>query len=808
MLKLTNVTKTYVSKKSKQKVDALRGVSFELADTGMVFILGKSGSGKSTLLNMLGGLDSPTTGEIVVDGVSMKDFKQADYEGYRNGYVGFIFQEFNLLNEFNVKDNIALALHLSKGDNIDERVLKALQQVELSEEYLTRRVDEMSGGEKQRVAIARTIVKDSKMILADEPTGNLDEATGESIWNILKELSKTRLVVVVSHDRDSATKYGDRVIEIADGSVIADSGKQDVINEVKEKFTSKKRRLSFVTCLKMGVNSLFQHKVRSTCVLVLSILTLLALIITQLCLSYSTPLTVAKFIKKNDIDYIVIKGDRITRNEDRAFLDENATYIKYQRGSCNATVNGKQDILNMGFSFVGEAMELDKDSFYITNKALKDRDDYLDKTQNNNYKSDYYLDDNGDKVYFDKSPSSWEDFIGKRVQISRLGNEVPPILAGIVDVSNASEFELDYLPETFVTEDFLTDYYYVFNRLVLSEKDGIVDIGGDKQYSGPMTIDSSTTSVWLPKTDIYVTGSGMVNYREFTLGDGEIVITYEMLQAFFDVKDRFDYVEETTKNNYTLLEIPEQIGKTYPFVIYDEQGELVANLGELKIVAVGFNLHDGADVVACVNKATSWDLYSQTCKEYLVKLSSVSNIRSFITDLSQNHCINVIRAGTIHYLYSNSEKDCVEFAEMFGRHIGSFTLIIGLISAILTLVLLALATNLIALSITGRKRDIGILSALGTSNKDIAKIFVIETLVIATITFIVVLIASFICGAVFNHHFAYSYVKIDHLMSFFNVDLPTVGILIAATFGLHLLATMLPLSKISKLKPIDAIRNN
>lgn len=139
MIKFTDVGKTYVSK-SKAQVQALKGVSFELSANGMTFILGKSGSGKSTLLNLLGGLDKPTVGQIEIDGTSMQSFTQADYESYRNSYVGFVFQEYNLLDDFNVKDNVALALQLSKDINVEEKVVEALKQVELSEEYLTRRV--------------------------------------------------------------------------------------------------------------------------------------------------------------------------------------------------------------------------------------------------------------------------------------------------------------------------------------------------------------------------------------------------------------------------------------------------------------------------------------------------------------------------------------------------------------------------------------------------------------------------------------------------------------------------------------------
>ena len=804
MLKLTNVTKTYVSKKKKQKVNALKDVSFELENTGMVFILGKSGSGKSTLLNLLGGLDSPTAGEIVVDGVSMKDFKQADYEGYRNGYVGFIFQEYNLLDEFNVKDNIALALHLSKGDNIGERVLAALQQVELSEDYLTRQVGEMSGGEKQRIAIARTIVKESKMILADEPTGNLDSATSESIWNILKELSKTKLVVVVSHDRESATKYGDRVIEIADGSVIADSGNQDADNEVKEKFTPQKKSLSFVTCLRMGVNSLFQHKVRSVSVLLLSILSLFALIVTQLCLSYSANLTIVKFIKKYDVNYFVVEEDRIPRKEDRAFLDNNSTYIKYSKMYNEGTVKCKQDILDMGLSFVGEALELDQHSFYVTSKELTKYEALI--TGGNDFYKDhfYYLDDNGDKVYINEKPSSWEFFIGKRIALSSSKGDIPPILAGIVDLSNVSNLALDYIPPIFVSEEFLSDYRFFSNRITLSEKDGYIDFGGDQRYSGSMIIDGFMN---MPSsTQEVVTEDGFAD-RRWTIGDGEIVVTYEMLAAFFPVKSRFDYVRKSM-GSYVLVEVPEQVGHTYPFVLYDENGELIADFGELKIVGVSFNLESGQNIEACVSHATSWDFFPATCNEFLVKTSSVHNLRSFVNNLSKKHFTEVYNAGAVQYLdNAKNRKDCVGFANDFTDNISYFTSIITLISAVMSLILLALVTNLISLSIAGRKREIGILSALGTSNRDIAKIFIIETMVLATITFVVVLIASFISVAVINKYYNYNYYKIDHIIPFFNVGLPTAGILIAATFGLHLLGALLPLTRIAKIKPIDAIRN-
>lgn len=208
--------------KNAAPVEALKGINVQFGENGMIFILGKSGCGKSTLLNLLGGLDYPTAGEIVIEGKSSAEFTKLDYDNYRNTYVGFVFQEYNLLNEFTVRENVGLALQLQgkkpNGEQIDEMLKKV--GLELDEK---RRPSELSGGQKQRVAIARALIKEPKIIFADEPTGALDSKTGNEILTLLKELSRDRLVIVVSHDEEFAYRFGDRVIEMADGQIIKDT---------------------------------------------------------------------------------------------------------------------------------------------------------------------------------------------------------------------------------------------------------------------------------------------------------------------------------------------------------------------------------------------------------------------------------------------------------------------------------------------------------------------------------------------------------------------------------------------------------
>ena len=230
MLSIKNLTKIYKIKGNNDTV-ALDKVNIEFPEKGMVFLLGKSGSGKSTLLNLIGGLDFPTDGEIILKGRSSKDFSQSDFDSYRNTYIGFIFQEYNILNEFNVEQNIALAIELQGKKVTKEAVDNLLAQVDLVG-FGKRKPNTLSGGQKQRIALARALIKEPNIIMADEPTGALDSKTGEQVFETLKKLSSDKLVIVVSHDRDFAERFGDRIIELKDGRILSDQTKHMVESTV------------------------------------------------------------------------------------------------------------------------------------------------------------------------------------------------------------------------------------------------------------------------------------------------------------------------------------------------------------------------------------------------------------------------------------------------------------------------------------------------------------------------------------------------------------------------------------------------
>ncbi len=260
MLVLKNITKIYSRKQSSNDVVALDNVSLVLPEKGFVAILGASGSGKTTLLNIIGGLDQPTSGNMIVDGLSTSVFTNKDWDSYRNQKIGFVLQNCYLLPHLSVRDNVAVKLQINrlKKNKIDELVKSAIEEVGLSDK-MNDKPKTLSGGQKQRVAIARAIVGNPTVILADEPTGALDSHTGTAIMELLKKLSKDHLVVMVTHNNNYASKYADRIIELQDGKIINDSNPIEEA-KVKEVKPLEKVAIPTKTSFKWGLKNLIVKK--------------------------------------------------------------------------------------------------------------------------------------------------------------------------------------------------------------------------------------------------------------------------------------------------------------------------------------------------------------------------------------------------------------------------------------------------------------------------------------------------------------------------------------------------------------------
>lgn len=259
MLELKEIKKEY--KVGNGKVEALKGISLQFRESEFVSILGQSGCGKTTLLNIIGGLDHSTSGDLIVDGVSTKNYTDRDWDSYRNHRIGFIFQSYNLIPHQTILENVELSLTISgvgKAERV-KRAKEALDKVGLKGEY-NKKPNQLSGGQCQRVAIARALVNEPEILLADEPTGALDSETSVQIMELIKEIAKECLVIMVTHNPDLAEKYSTRIIRLLDGKVISDSNPFEA-NEKKQKEKkekkNKKSKLSFWTAFKLSAKNLY-----------------------------------------------------------------------------------------------------------------------------------------------------------------------------------------------------------------------------------------------------------------------------------------------------------------------------------------------------------------------------------------------------------------------------------------------------------------------------------------------------------------------------------------------------------------------
>ncbi len=276
MLRLNNITKTYITGDLRQQ--ALDGISISFRKSEFVSVLGQSGSGKTTLLNIIGGLDQYTTGDLIINGKSTKEYNDADWDTYRNHSIGFVFQSYNLIPHQSVLSNVELALTLSGVSKSERRrrAIEALKAVGL-EEHIHKRPNQMSGGQMQRVSIARALINNPDILLADEPTGALDSETSIQVMELLKEIAKDRLVIMVTHNPELAETYSTRIVRLLDGKIISDSDPYEDENDAapvldrreqrrqrrENREEKKKKSMSFFTALALSLNNLMTKKGRT-----------------------------------------------------------------------------------------------------------------------------------------------------------------------------------------------------------------------------------------------------------------------------------------------------------------------------------------------------------------------------------------------------------------------------------------------------------------------------------------------------------------------------------------------------------------
>ena len=456
MLELKKITKVY--KTSYEDVKALRGIDLKFRESEFVSILGESGCGKTTLLNIIGGLDRYTTGDLIINGKSTKDFKDRDWDSYRNYSVGFIFQSYNLIGHQSVLSNVELALTISGVSKKERRAraIKVLEEVGLKDK-IHYKPSQLSGGQMQRVAIARALINDPDIILADEPTGALDSKTSEQVMEILKKISKDKLIIMVTHNSNLAEKYSNRIIKILDGKITDDSNpvtSEEIKNAKKEGKKFKKTSMGFLTALQLSFNNLLTKKGRT---ILTSFAGSIGIIGIALILAISTG--VQDYI--DTIERDTLSSYPITIEEstvDMQTLME--TFMGEQKRDKDSYEDGKVYSVNIMNDVINTL------SSKVKNNNLSELKKYIDETDNEikknsnaiqyNYKIDLNIYKESDDEIVKVNPSTVVDSIGAGT-LMKAEREESNMMTGMSSMSIVSK--MDVWTEMLENKDLLKSQY-------------------------------------------------------------------------------------------------------------------------------------------------------------------------------------------------------------------------------------------------------------------------------------------------------------------------------------------------------------
>lgn len=689
MLQINNLSKTYCSKKSG-KINALKCISVDFGERGLVFLTGKSGSGKSTLLNLIGGIDSATSGEIVICGRSSSSFSEEDFEDYRNSSVGFVFQDYNLIESYKAGENIGLALELQGKPAARSEIEALMQKVALCDEQgnslYNRKINELSGGQKQRVAIARALIKDPKIILADEPTGALDSKTGAQLYELLKKLSKDKLVIVVSHDVENAKKYGDRIIELQDGCIKSDtlSAKNSYIAENVENMDFTRSKLPFKRSFVMGLSSLRHKKFRLVLSIILSTVTF---IFFGFCLTAASVNEI-----DTELNTLFDSGQKTVSVRSHFFEYDEPTFSESQ--------------LDFIAGYNNNAVNIEFDSVYWLSSV---RDRFGDGAYST-----------GNNPYVELGLASFRRFA-----------ELDPI-TGLEDAN--------LRPDSRFVDRSLCQIPTKFDEIA------ITDLRADMFIRFGYREDDGTVSA-IPTPDVLIGKK---------LGDFTITGVYETDQNINALKEYEGYDANSDE---------------YVKAVFGMSVETIVSYG---FVAKGFYLANShkPNIGAC-----------------LVKLSgNTAADAAFLDDLRY---VDGERPVSIRTPYSALMNSIGFITQML---ITPFMVMAAMFAVFAALLML----NFLTVSIDFNKRDIGILRAMGATRKNIQTICLSESLIIASIDFVLSLIGVFIVCHVLNSIYT---------LSVFVVGFFQIAMMFLLCFGVATIVTLLPIRRLTKKPPINIINN-
>lgn len=835
MLELNGIRKTYVT--GTTSVEALKGIDLKFRDSEFVSILGQSGCGKTTLLNIIGGLDKYTSGDLKINGRSTKDFKDRDWDAYRNNSIGFVFQSYNLIPHQTVLSNVELALTLSGVSKAErrQRATEALEKVGLKEQ-IHKKPNQMSGGQMQRVAIARALVNDPDILLADEPTGALDTQTSIQIMDLLKEISKDRLIIMVTHNPELATQYSTRIIRLLDGTITDDSNPyngeddnittktdEDSLTDKKSGKTKKKKTsMSFFTALSLSLNNLMTKKTRT-------ILT-----------------AFAGSIGIIGIALILSISNGIQNYIDRMQRDTLSSYpIQLQKESV--------DVSSMIENMMGNKdknVDHDKDKIYSNNIMTDMVNSMVAEVNSNNLKAF--------KSYLENHKSDVDGYI--------------------------SDIQYSYDVPLYIYSTDTSDGVTQLNPSSVMENMYGMSVSGD----GMMSAGMQNTSVWsrlfdnrqmLDEQYDLIAGSWADNYNEVMLvvDENNEIDDYTLYSLGFkdpaEVKKIFKNVMagnsyETEETQYTYDEVLDKKFKlVLPTELYRYNDTLgiwedashddeymttvVNNAEEVKIAGIIRKNPDAASVSVSSGVAYTKDLMphiiekvneTQIVKQQLAdpekdvftgmsfdndktSISTLENNKSLLGIASEDNPSEIdiyakdfdskeklqdfIKNYNDEVTADGRDEDTINYTDYVGILMSSVSTIITAISSVLiafvaiSLVVSSIMIGIITyISVLERTKEIGVLRSIGASKKDVSRVFNAETLIEGFVSGAMGIIITLILCIPAN-------VVIKNVTDISNVaQLPVAGavILVIISMLLTTIAGLIPAKMAAKKDPVVALR--
>lgn len=836
MIELSNVSKSYVSKNGKE-TKALRNVSLSFGGAGVTFILGKSGSGKSTLLNILGGLDTFDSGGMTVAGKNFRNFSQSELDAYRNEYVGFVFQEFNLLDDYDVAGNISLAL-LSQGKSADGEKIDGLLDMLGLNGLGGRNINELSGGQKQRVAIARSLVKDPKIILADEPTGNLDSASGRQVMDILREIGKERAVIIVSHDVALATAYGDRIVELKDGEIVSDTGNIAGDGERSEPFCAPRYRLAAKESFRLGAGSLKLNKVRLIFTVLLTVCTLILASLLDSLSAFDTNRAHAKLLNEREVDFLTV--EKYAAGEPGVPLPMDPPDIEKIRRTAERSCFPLYRLEGGGngfFTEVAEILHIAGDLAGATRDARLVADDeflYLKKTGTellgkipsgdgeiviSDYAADYII-ENGIELSDGElyRPADYRALVNDGKELPFAGNSSAKISgvllyplekyraadrkndegADLTDDDNRALIEHRAKEGSVYNLIFTTGGF--IDNLTAAEK----RVADAERMSFKFSSDTADLKENMPQmtpataNPEYYDGERWVT--EDAPDDGEVVLNIKQLNGYNESDYRAGlrrYINENPELNRQEAEREFFAEYVKKMNFHGTVNLTVTGGGEikkyegLKIAGVTGLLSGGAENYFYLPPSVLPDSDGSAVRLNAVFIPAAGRkpLNTLLDRFSGDETFAAVTAFDLEV----SEND---------RIMRTIKKIIAPVSAVFLIFAVLLIANFTAAGVSSRKKEIGILRGLGATGKDVAGIFLCGSAVLAIASFVPACAGLAAASGVLNGEISGSgFLSLSPFIPSFR----QFAVMFVLSYLITAVACIVPLRRISKMKPVDAI---